>query len=164
MKYIKVAEIKDGKEHVIFENSFKKIVLCTDEYQGCIGIEGPMDMMKTIEEMVQSWCIGALDVDESSSIDDLIETVVLQASIGVNIALLGLGPMGDTIVKHEDDPEILAKGKKLIALAEDLRDMLAERLDDLTAKLSVQTIEQFNEERGRELMEELEEFEKHDDK
>lgn len=164
MKYIKVAEIKDGKERVIFENSFKKIILCTDEYQGSIGIEGPMDMTKTIEEMVQSWCIGALDVDESSSIDDLIEAVVLQASIGVNIALLGLGPMGDTIVSNEEDPEILAKGKKLIALAEDLRDMLAERLDDLTAKLSVQTIEQFKEERGRELMEELEEFEKHDDK
>lgn len=163
MKYIKVAEVNGGKEHVIFENSFKKVVLCTDEYQGSVGIDGPMDMMKMLEEMVQSWCIGALKVDESSDIDDLIETVVLQASIGVNIALLGLGPMGDTIVKHEDDPEILAKGKKLIALAEDMRDMLAERLGELTSMFSIQTIEQFNEERGRELMEELEELEKHNE-
>lgn len=164
MKYIKVAEIKDGKEEVIFENTFKKLMLCTDQYHGCIGMEDPMDMMKTLEEMVQSWCIRSLDVDEDSGIDELIEAVVLQASIGANIALLGLGPLGDVILKHESDPEILAKGKKLVAIAEDIRDMLVDRLDGLTNAFSICTIDQFNEEMGRELMDELEEFEKHDDK
>ena len=164
MKYIKVAEIKDGKENVIFENTFNKLILCTDQYQGSIGMDGPMDMMKTLEEMVQSWCINSLGIDEDSDIDDLIEAMVLQASIGANIALLGLGPMGEMILEHEKDPEILAKGKKLVAIAEDVRDMLVDRLDDLAIKFSIHTIDQFNEEMGRELMDELEEFEKHDDK
>lgn len=73
MKYIKVAEIKNGKENVIFENTFNKLILCTDQYQGCLGMEGPMDLMKTLEEMVQSWCINSLDIDEDSGIDELIE-------------------------------------------------------------------------------------------
>ena len=164
MKYIKVAEIKDGKENVIFENTFQKLILCTDQHQGCIGMDGPMDLMKTLEEMVQSWCINSLGVDEDSDIDDLIEAVVLQASIGANIALLGLGPMGDVILKHESDPETLAKGKKLVAIAEGIRDMLVDSLDDLAINFSIHTVEQFSEEMGRELMDELEEFEKHDDK
>lgn len=164
MKYIKVAEIKDGKENVIFENTFNKLILCTDQYQGSIGMNGPMDMMKTLEEMVQSWCINSLGIDKDSDIDDLIEAVVLQASIGANIALLGLGPLGEMILEHEKDSEILAKGKKLVAIAEDVRDMLVDRLDDLAIKFSIHTIDQFNEEMGRELMDELEEFEKHDDK
>ena len=164
MKYIKVAEIKNGKENVIFENTFNKLILCTDQYQGCLGMEGPMDMMRTLEEMVQSWCINSLDIDEDSGIDDLIEAVVLQASIGANIALLGIGPLGDVILKHENDPETLAKGKKLVAIAEGIRDMLVDGLDDLSINFSIRTVDQFNEEMGRELMEELEEFEKHDDK
>lgn len=164
MKYIKVAEIKDGKENVIFENTFNKLILCTDQHQGCIGMDGPMDLMKTLEEMVQSWCINSLGVDEDSDIDDLIEAVVLQASIGANIALLGLGPMGNVILKHESDPETLAKGKKLVAIAEGIRDMLVDSLDDLAINFSIHTVKQFNEEMGRELMDELEKFEKHDDK
>ena len=164
MKYIKVAEIKNGKENVIFENTFNKLILCTDQHQGCLGMDGPMDMMRTLEEMVQSWCINSLDIDEDSGIDDLIEAVVLQASIGANIALLGIGPLGDVILKHESDPETLAKGKKLVAIAEGIRDMLVDGLDDLACNFSIRTVDQFNEEMGRELMDELEEFEKHDDK
>lgn len=163
MKYIKVAEVNNGKEHVIFENTFKKMILCTDQHQGCIGMESPMDLVKTLEEMVQSWCVNSLGIDEGSSIDDLIEAAVLQASIGANIALLVLGPLGDIIIENEDDPEILAKGRKLVAIAEDVRNMLVDRLDDLAIKFSVRTINQFKEEMGRELMEELEEFKKHDD-
>lgn len=163
MKYIKIAEVKNGKENVIFENTFKKLILCTDQHQGCLGMESPMDLVKTLEEMVQSWCINSLGIDEDSEIDDLIEAAVLQASIGANIALLVLGPLGDTIIEHEEDPEILVKGKKLLAIAEDVRDMLVDRLDDLAIKFSVRTIDQFKEEMGRELMNELEEFEKHDD-
>lgn len=163
MKYIKVAEIKNGKEEVIFESSFKKVIFCTDQHQGCLGMESSMDLVKTLEEMVQSWCVNSLGIDEDSSIDDLIEAAVLQASIGANIALLVLGPMGDMIIENEDDPEILAKGRKLVAIAEDVRDMLVDRLDDLAIKFSIRTMEQFKEEMGRKLMEELEEFEKHDD-
>lgn len=163
MKYIKVAEIKNGKEEVIFENTFNKMILCTDQHQGCLGMESPMDLVKTLEEMVQSWCANSLGIDEDSSIDDLIEAAVLQASIGADIALLVLGPLGDMIIKHEEDPEILAKGRKLVAIAEDVRDMLVDELDGLTSNFSVRTVGQLKEEMGRELMEELEEFEKHDD-
>lgn len=163
MKYIKVAEIKNGKEEVIFENTFKKMILCTDQHQGCLGMESSMDLVKTLEEMVQSWCVNSLGIDEDSSIDDLIEAAVLQASIGANIALLVLGPMGDMIIEHEEDPETLAKGKKLLAIAEGIRDMLVDNLDDMVSNFSVRTMEQFKEEMGRELMKELEEFEKHDD-
>lgn len=163
MKYIKVAEIKDGKEKIIFENTFNKLILCTDEHQGCIGFNSPMDLVKTLEEMVQSWCIKSLGIDEDSEMDDLIEAAVLQASIGANIALLVLGPLGYMIIEREDDPEILAKGKKLVAIAEDVRDILVDRLDDLAIKFSVRTVDQFDEEMGRELMDELEEFEKRDD-
>lgn len=68
------------------------------------------------------------------------------------------------ILKHEDDPETLAKGKKLVAIAEGIRDMLVDGLDDLASNFSIHTVDQFNEEMGRQLMDELEEFEKHDDK
>lgn len=163
MKYIKVAEVKNGREHVIFESSFKKLVLCTDRHQGCLGMKGPMDLVKAFEEMVRSRCVGPLGIDEDGGIDDLIEAAVLQASIGASIALLVLGPLGDMIIENEDDPEIPAKGRKLVAIAEDVRDMLVERLDGMAGDLSVRTMEQFKEEMGRELMEELEEFEKHDD-
>lgn len=163
MKYIKIAEIKNGKEEVIFESSFKKVILCTDQHQGYLGIESSMDLVKTLEEMVQSWCVNSLDIDEDSSIDDLIDAAVLQASIGANIALLVLGPLGDMIIENEEDPEILAKGKKLVAIAEGIRDMLVDNLDDMVSNFSVRTMEQFKEEMGRELMKELEEFEKHDD-
>lgn len=164
MKYIKVAEVKNGKEKVIFENTFQKLILCTDQHQGNIGFDSPMDLVKTLEEMVQSWCVNSLDIDEDSEMDDLIEAAVLQASIGANIALLVLGPLGDMIIEHEEDPEILAKGKKLVAIAENVRDMLVDRLDGMTSNFSIRTMGQFKEEMGRELMEELEEFEKRDDK
>lgn len=158
MKFIKVYERRGASDHTIFESEFDKIAMVTEKHCGFMNINGIMNFMEMAKDMVENFCLQEMDIDDKSDIDDIIDSCVLEAIVGINICMLALGPLGEMLVKEADDDKV-DKGRRILDIAESIMDK-ASGLNDLCKNVNVMSADKFIDDIGSKLMDELEEYEK----
>ena len=157
MKHLIVSERVCGEERPIQDVSFNKLIMVTDEFVGLVGIDGQRDLMHLLDAMLENIAIQMTGFDEEhKDHQDVLDAVIMQGILAINLATLAIGPASGYKELEKESVKLFDITSKLMGIGRDLA--------NLSPNTIVMTEDELREALGKQLMNELEESEKRDQK
>ena len=157
MKHMVISERVCGEERPIQDVSFSKLIMVTDEVVGFVGIDGQRDLMHLLDVMLENIAIQMTGFDdEHKDHQDVLDAVIMQGILAINLAILAIGPASEYKELEKESVKLFNITSKLMGIGRDLA--------NLSPNMRVMTEDELREALGKQLMNELEESEKRDQK
>ena len=157
MKHLTISERICGEDRQIQDLDFSKMIMVTDEFVGFIGIKSQKEMLQLLDAMLENLAMTVTGVDEDNkSHQDLLDAVLMQGVLAINMATLALGPASEYDEFKKESGKLFDITSRLMGIARDVA--------NLSPNMHVMTEDELREALGKQLMDELNESEKRDQK
>ena len=157
MMHLTISERTCGEDHPIKDLDFSKMIMVTDESFGFVGIKSQSEMLQLLDAMLENLAMTVTGVDENNrGHQDLLDAVLMQGILAINMATLALGPASEYDEFKKESGKLLDITSRLMGIARDVA--------NLSQNMHVMTEDELREALGKQLMDELNESEKRDQK
>lgn len=157
MRHLTISERVCGEERVIQEINFSKLIMVTDDSVGFIGIKNQKELLRMLDAMLENLAMSLVGVDEDShDRQDLLDAILLQGILAINMATLALGPASEYDEFKKESGKLFDITSRLMGIGRDMA--------NLSPNMHVMTEDELREAIGRQLMDELDEIDKRDQK
>lgn len=155
MKHLTISERVCGEERVIQEIDFSKLIMVTDDSVGFIGIKSQKELLRMLDAMLENLAMTLTGVDEDNhDHQDLLDAILMQGILAINMAALALGPASEYDEFKNESGRLFDITSRLMGIGRDVA--------NLSPNLHVMTEDDLRKAIGRQLMDELDEIEKRD--
>lgn len=157
MRHLTISERVCGEERVIQEIDFSKLIMVTDDSVGFIGIKNQKELLRMLDAMLESLAMSLTGVDEDNhDRQDLLDAILLQGILAINMATLALGPASEHDEFKKESGKLFDITSRLMGIGRDMA--------NLSPNMHVMTEDELREAIGKQLMDELDEIDKRDQK
>ena len=157
MMHLTISERICGEDHLIQDLDFSKMIMVTDESFGFVGIKSQKEALQLLDAMLENLAITVTGIDKDNiSHQNLLDAVLMQGVFAINMATLALGPASEYDEFKKESGKLLDITSRLMGIARDVA--------NLSPNMHVMTEDELREALGKQLMDELNESEKRDQK
>lgn len=163
MKHIAVTEKSFGSSKTMFEIDVDKCLMVTDDSMALIGIKRLEEIIHVVDTILENVAmkmtgLGEDEMDEAQENDAIKDVIVIESILALNLAVVSLmssDAAEDRIGKESVD--------KMFSLSKKIIDIIRE-MCDLSPAVSVMDVEEYRKLMASRLMDELDKWEKKEEK